>query len=110
MSTGEMIEDRRCDDIERVLDVSQWREFGERTFECRVLLYPEAGGGFSAIAARLPGVVSEGETEKEALDNIIEAFQGAVAFYLDERGVIPWTDVAVERTEGCKERWIIVNA
>ncbi len=110
MSTGEMIEDRRCDDIVRMLDVSQWREFGERTFECRVLLYPEAGGGFSAIAARLPGVVSEGETEKEALDNIAEAFQGAVAYYLDERGAIPWTDAAVERTEGCKERWIIVDA
>ncbi len=110
MSTGEMIEDRRCDDIERVLDVSQWREFGERTFECRVLLHPEPGGGFSAIAARLPGVVSEGETETEALANIAEAFQGAVAFYLDEHRAIPWTNVAVERTEGCKERWIIVDA
>ncbi|MDZ7616015.1 MAG: type II toxin-antitoxin system HicB family antitoxin [Patescibacteria group bacterium] len=74
------------------------------------ILYPEPGGGFSAIAARLPGVVSEGETEIEAIDNIVEAFQGAVAFYLDERGVIPWTDVAVERTEGCKERWIVVDA
>ncbi len=110
MSTGEMIEDRRCDDVARVLDVSQWQRFGERTFECRVLLHPQAGGGFSAIAARLPGVVSEGETETEALANIAEAFQGAVAFYLDDRGAIPWTDVAVERTEGCQERWIIVDA
>ncbi len=109
MATSELVEDRRGD-IERVLDVSQWREFGKRTFECRVLLYPEAGGKFSAIAARLPGVVSEGETEKEALDNIAEAFQGAVASYLDERGAIPWAEVAVERTEGCKERWIIVDA
>ncbi len=110
MSTSELVEDRRCD-VERIsLSASQWQPFGERTFECRVLLYPEAGGGFSAIAQRLPGVVSEGETEKEALANIDEAFRGAVAFYLDERGAIPWKDVAVERTEGCKERWIIVDA
>lgn len=93
-----------------LLGASQWKPFGERTFECRVLLYPETGGGFSAIAARLPGVVSEGETEKEALDNMAEVFQGAVAFYLDERGAIPWAEVAVERTEGCKERWIVVDA
>ncbi len=110
MSTVEVIPDREGD-LGGSLDKSGWKTFDDgRTFECRVLLYPEAGGGFSAIAARLPGVVSEGETEKEALDNIAEAFQGAVAHYLDDRGAIPWTDVAVERTEGCKERWIIVDA
>ena len=81
----------------------------QRTFECRVLLCPEKGGGFSAHALRLPGVVSQGETVDEALENIADAFQGALQTYLDEGGSVPWKDNSITRTKDCFERWILVN-
>src|SRR4051812_13874508 len=59
------------------------------TFECRVLLCPEVGGGYSAHAMRLPGVVSEGETEAKALDNIADAFQAAIQTYREAGESIP---------------------
>lgn len=93
-------------------DVRKWQSFGDRTFECRVLLCPEESGGYSAHAMRLPGVVSQGETEKEALENIADAFRAAVESYIAHGVSIPWTDnpLCEERPSGAKERWILVNA
>ncbi len=84
-------------------------EADSRVYECRVLLCPEDDGGYSAIALRLPGVVSQGDSIAEALANIAEAFSAAVGLYLEEGGQIPWQDVEVERTKGWVERWILVN-
>ncbi len=39
----------------------------------RVVLEPSAEGGFTVFAPSLPGCISEGETEDEALTNIKEA-------------------------------------
>lgn len=86
----------------------EWKQLPLRTFECKVLLCPEEGGGFSAHALRLPGVVSEGETVDEALENIEDAFRAAMHAYL-ESGDVPWEDNPVERTKGSLERWILVN-
>jgi predicted RNase H-like HicB family nuclease len=83
--------------------------FDGNAFECRALVCPEEEGGYSVYALRLPGVVSQGETEAEALCNIEEAFQGAIATYIDRQMPIPWADVAVDRPNGCKEQWIVVN-
>lgn len=45
------------------------------SYELRVLLCPEEQG-FSIFALNLPGIISQGETESEAVANIAEAFHG----------------------------------
>ena len=85
-----------------------WVRTDGREHECRVLLCPEEVGGFSAHALQLPGVVSEGDTIEEALDNIRDAFQEAFRLYAEE-GAIPWAPAAVDRRDGSFERWIVVN-
>lgn len=92
------------------VDVDTVREFTGNTYECRVLLCPEPEGGFSAHAIRLGGVVSEGDSIKEALDNIREAFAGAIEVYNEIDSDIPWSDVtSVPCSSECIERWILVN-
>jgi len=41
----------------------------------KVVLEPSEDGGFTAYVPSLPGCVSEGETEEEALANIREAVE-----------------------------------
>jgi antitoxin HicB len=41
----------------------------------RVILEPEADGGYAVWVPALPGCVSQGETREEALTNIREAIQ-----------------------------------
>lgn len=41
----------------------------------RVILEPSEDGGFTALVPSLPGCISEGETEDEALANIREAVE-----------------------------------
>jgi predicted RNase H-like HicB family nuclease len=83
---------------------------GPGVYECRVWLCPEPDGGFSAIAPTLPGVASQGETEREAIDNIREAFQGAIAEYLESDGNIPWLKEALgEKPRDAREKWILVD-
>lgn len=99
------------DHTEPAITLQQWRIFKESdsAYVCRVLLCPEEEGGYSAFALRLPGTVSQGDTEQEALANIAEAFQATVSLYLEEGQGIPWEPVEVERPRGCLERWILVD-
>ena len=53
-----------------------------------VVLEPAEEGGFTVSVPSMPGCVSEGETEEEALDNIVDAIQG----WLDT-----WEEVERER-------------
>ena len=55
----------RVDDAER--------KSGERPMVLKILLRPEAGGGYSASVPTMPGCHSQGETRDEALANIREA-------------------------------------
>jgi predicted RNase H-like HicB family nuclease len=41
----------------------------------KVILEPSDEGGYTAIVPALPGCVSEGNTRKEALENIREAIE-----------------------------------
>ncbi len=41
-----------------------------------VVLIPAEEGGFTVIVPALPGCISEGETEEEALENIRDAIEG----------------------------------
>jgi len=45
-----------------------------------VVLEKQEGGGYTAYIPELPGCISEGETEEEALKNIKEAME----LYLEE--------------------------
>jgi predicted RNase H-like HicB family nuclease len=45
----------------------------------KVVLEPSDEGGFTAYVPSLPGCISEGESEKDALANI----QEAIALYLE---------------------------
>jgi predicted RNase H-like HicB family nuclease len=51
----------------------------EDDMKLKVILEPSEEGGFIVYAPSLPGCVSEGETEEEALQNIREAIE----FYLE---------------------------
>lgn len=44
-------------------------------------LSPEDGGGFLATVPALPGCMSDGETEAEAIENVADA----IVQWLDER-------------------------
>jgi len=41
-----------------------------------VVLIPAEEGGYTVAAPALPGCISEGDTEEEALENIKDAIQG----------------------------------
>ncbi len=102
-----LIEERRGAEMTSILS-DVWEHCAAGTYVCRALLCLEEEGGYSAHALRLPGVVSQGDTKSEAIDNIAEAFAGALESYLAD-GPIPWSDVSVERTSNCTECWITVN-
>ncbi len=77
MST--LIEDRRANPA---CEVQHTWEKLESTYRCRAFVCEESEGGFSAVAARLPGAVGEGDTEGEALDALGEGFRLVLREYL----------------------------
>ena len=83
----------------------------DHAYECRVVLCAEEDGGFSVQALDLPGVASQGETEKEAIENVRDAFRGVLSAYSDLGQPIPWSDAPVldDLPSGSKERWVFVN-
>ena len=52
----------------------------EATMKLRIVLETSEEGGFTVYVPALPGCISEGESEEEALANIREA----IALYLEE--------------------------
>lgn len=85
----------------------RWTEYPAQTcFDCRIGLQREPDGGFSIYAINLPGVVSQGETEQEAIANIVDALSGALAEY-KAAGAIPWSEDFIE--DETLERRILVN-
>lgn len=54
-----------------------------------VVLEPQEGGGFTALVPALPEVVTEGDTEAEALANAAEAIRAVLAFRRDKGLAIP---------------------
>lgn len=86
-----------------------WSSFEHETvFQCHVILWPE-DSGFSAHCKNLAGVISQGDTEQEALKNVADCFRETIAYYREAGKAIPWGPVGVERPEGCRERWIEVR-
>jgi predicted RNase H-like HicB family nuclease len=87
-----------------------WTHFEHETaFRCHVILWPEEDGGFSAHCTNLAGVVSQGDSMQEALNNIAECFRATIEYYRESGERIPWGDVSVERPTGFLERSIEVR-
>ena len=88
--------------------VAGWDKLSN-TYRCEVILCPEEEGGYSAHCKRLPGVVSQGETAAEALENVAEALGGALEIYR-EQGAIPWDEIDdSEFPDHCERQWVVVN-
>ena len=76
---------------------------------CDVYLIPEIEGGFSVVAANLPGVASQGETEEEALANIKEAFEGSIQSYKEHALKIPWLATPEGPEPGSILRTVVIH-
>lgn len=86
-----------------------WRTHQGGVYRCPVDLVTEEDGTFSVLAVSLPGVASQGSNEQEALDNIIEAFQGVMETYKEIGKQIPWLDTMTEPEQGSFRRWVVVH-
>jgi antitoxin HicB len=58
-------------------------------FSFSVILEPQQGGGFTVLVPALPEVVTEGDTEQEALANAEEAIRAILAYRRDQGMTIP---------------------
>jgi antitoxin HicB len=58
-------------------------------FSFSVVLEPQEGGGFTVLVPVLPEVVTEGDTEEEALANAGEAIRAILAYRRDHGIAIP---------------------
>jgi antitoxin HicB len=54
-----------------------------------VILEPQADGGFTVLVPALPEVVTEGDSEAEALQNAEEAIRAILEFRRDQDIAIP---------------------
>jgi antitoxin HicB len=54
-----------------------------------IILEPQEEGGFTVLVAALPEVVTEGDTEQEALANAREAIRAIVSYRRDRGIAIP---------------------
>lgn len=58
-------------------------------FSFSVVLEPQEDGGFTVLVPALPEVVTEGDTEEEALANAQEAIRAILAYRRDNGMAIP---------------------
>ena len=72
----------------------EWEQIPPGTYACRAMVCEDEDGGFFAYATRLPGVVGEGETFKEAMQSVREGFESVMCDYLSH-GEIPWQNEVI---------------
>jgi antitoxin HicB len=58
-------------------------------FSFSVVLEPQEGGGFTVLVPALPEVVTEGDTEQDALANAEEAIRAVIEYRRDNGLLIP---------------------
>ena len=58
-------------------------------FSFSVVLEPQLDGGFTVLVPALPEVVTEGDTEQEALANAEEAIRAVLAYRREQGMTIP---------------------
>jgi antitoxin HicB len=59
------------------------------SYSFSVVLEPQQGGGFTVLVPALPEVVTEGDSEHEALANAEEAIRAVLAYRRDHGLQIP---------------------
>lgn len=104
MSTAEL--QNTCDFGFEVRDYKVFEH--ETVFRCDVLLSQEEDG-FSAQCTNLPGVISQGDDEADAMRNICDAFRETILYYRENNLAIPFGKVDVERTPNCREKFVDVR-
>ncbi len=85
-----------------------WKKPSRVLYRCKVIILPEENIT-SVYAATLPGVASQGHSEKEALANIVAAIEGALAIYKENSQEIPWTEQPTTQEKGAQIRWVFVH-
>jgi len=85
-------------------------EDAPRPHRVRVFLEPEPEGGYSATCPDLPGAISQGATEAEAIGRIGDAVAGLIRAYADEGQDVPWTCDEIPAPDGVLESRIVVSA
>jgi predicted RNase H-like HicB family nuclease len=89
----------------------EWEQPEPSVYECEVWFLAETAGGYSAFAAYLPGVVSQGETEEEALRELSEAIHAALESYRARGRKTPWSEepIDLEGAEPTLKKWVLVS-
>lgn len=85
-----------------------WDVYSHGVYRCDVALEADGSGGYSVYVPRLPGVVSEGDTETHALENIREALAAALETYLADGQPIPWIEAEPAESSSTR-RWVVVH-
>ncbi len=63
-----------------------------KSYSYSVVLEPQEGGGFTVLVPALPEVVTEGETEAEALANAEDAIRLVLDYRREQGLVVPSDD------------------
>ena len=94
-------------DLTNELDVAEWS--CEEAFRFHVAIVREDDGSVSVISLNLPGVVSCGESEAEAIEHFRDAAREVIASYESDGVEIPWkVCVDSDIPLGAQQRWIIL--
>ncbi len=93
------------------VDPTRWRvqDPDQKVYRCKVILRAEDDKAYSIYAATLPGVASQGDTEEEAINNIIEALEGVLASYKAQGQDVPWAKETESLPRGAQVRWVVVH-
>ncbi len=78
-------------------------------FNCLVYVLRHDQGAYLARSATLDGVSGGGDSEREALKNVVQAFKTKVGGYLADEKPIPWLEVPLEAAPDEQSRWIAVH-
>ncbi|MEQ8789090.1 MAG: hypothetical protein RIC55_22450 [Pirellulaceae bacterium] len=79
-------------------------------YNCRVYVAPRNEAGvIVARAANLAEVAGLGESEREALQQIVALFKVKLAAFREAKQEIPWIDPVPPPEPGESERWIAVH-
>lgn len=88
----------------------EWKRQSPPPHEFLVIACPEEDGGFSAFAAHIPGVITQGESVEEVKANISEAFLAVLESCRQLGKPLPYSyQSVVEMSEGCQRLWVTVN-
>ena len=79
-------------------------------FNCRMIVAPrDAAGKVVARAAELADLAAVGDSDREALQNLVAAFKAKMAAYLAAGEAIPWAKPGDKPQPGERELFVAVH-